>query len=163
MAALLNVAMVVILRGGFGHTVLAGIVALWLGIPAVLVGGAVYAVGHHSQRARRIGARIAVCGVVCISGIISIPPGNWLLGRDIAAAELYCEPLIVQIDAYYRTHGSYPPDLSAFHDDRHRPLLIGSLRYWSNGSTFGLDINDPRGMMNWIGYSSTDRQWRAWH
>jgi hypothetical protein len=38
------------------------------------------------------------------------------------------------------------------------PHLARSLSYWSDGSAFGFDMGDPRGSMNFIGYSSADRQ-----
>jgi hypothetical protein len=164
-SALLNVALLLVLRGGFGHMVIAMAFAVWLGIPGVLVGGSVYAVWHHSLPARRIGRGIVVFGAVCISGLISLAPGYWLVERDIAIAQRYCEALTVQLDDYKRVHGEYPPDLSQIRRDPTVPrlVIIGGMGYWSTGSTFALNINDPRGMMNWIGYSSTDRQWRRWH
>ena len=39
----------------------------------------------------------------------------------------------------------------------------GSSLYQTYDSTFSLNFGDPRGIMNWIGYSSTMREWRAWH
>jgi hypothetical protein len=162
-AAVLNAAMLFWLRGGWGHEFFATIIALWLGLPAVMIGGGLYAFASRSPRWRNIGRGFGIAGVVCISGLISIAPGQWLIERDIVEAERYCDGLIRQIEEYRRSHGSYPRDLSPIQQELLPPHLARGARYWSNGSEFGIDMGDPRGLMNFIGYSSTSRQWHAWH
>ena len=163
-SVLLNCALLWIGRGGFFHWFSAMVIALYLGIPGVLVGGSVYALAHRFPSARRIGQVIALVGAVCVSALISLAPGYWMVRHDIAAAERYCDALIVQVDDYKRAQGSYPADISSFRHRRDEPILVrGSLSYWSNASGFGLDFVDPRGLMNFIGYASADRRWRAFH
>ena len=162
-SVLVNAALLLVGRGGFIHWFSAMVIALDLGIPGVLIGGSVYAVGYRFRLARRIGRVIALVGAVCVSGLISLAPGQWVVRHDIAAAERYCDALILQVDDHKRDHGSYPRDLSLLRRDPDVPRLARSMHYWSDGSTFGFDLGDPRGIMSFIGYSSTTRRWREWH
>jgi hypothetical protein len=162
-SAFVNGALLLVGRGGFGHWFLAMVIALYLGMPGILIGGSIFGLGYRSRLARRIGQVIALAGAVCISAPISLAPGRWMVQHDIAAAERYCDALILQVDDYKREHGSYPHNLSPIRRDPDVPHLARSLSYWSDGSAFRFDMGDPRGIMNFVGYSSADRRWREWH
>jgi hypothetical protein len=162
-ALLLNGALLWTGRGGLGHIVLALGIALWLGLPFVVIGAAVYALSRRRPRTRRVGRGLAVFGTVCISGIVSLAPGHWLVEHDIAAAERDGDAVAAQLDDYKRSHGSYPRDLSAIRREPNPPFLARDLGYYSDGSRFGFTIGDPRGLMDFIGYSSEDHLWKTWH
>jgi len=163
---LLNVVLLLIGRGSFGHWFLALVLATWIAGYALLLAGGLYVIGYWAPRIRR-GARIvAIIALVCVSGVISLAPGHWVVEHDIDAAKRYCDALIIQIDDYKRAHGAYPADVSVLHPDPNVPLLLRadwSTMYRPYGSWFSIDFTDPRGIMNWIGYSSTTREWRTWH
>jgi hypothetical protein len=157
-SAVVNSALLLVGRGGFGHSFVTMVIAVYLGIPLIVIGWIVV-----GPVARRSGQITALAGAVCISGVISLAPGRWMAQHDIAAAKRYCDALILQVDEYEREHGSYPHDLSLLRRDPDVPHLARSLSYWSDGSGFGFDMGDPRGIMNFISYTSANRQWREWH
>jgi hypothetical protein len=155
-SAVVNSALLLDGRGGLRHWFFAVAIAA-LGIPLIVIGWIVV-----GPVARRSGQVITLAGAVCISGLISLAPGRWMAQHEIAAAKRYCEALILQVDEYEREHGSYPHDLLLLRRDPNVPHLARSLSYWADGSGYVFRMVDPRGTMNFIGYSSMDRQWTEW-
>jgi hypothetical protein len=71
---LLNLVLLLIGRGSFGHWFLALVLATWIAGYALLLAGGLYVIGYWAPRIRR-GARIvAIIALVCVSGVISLAP-----------------------------------------------------------------------------------------
>ena len=95
-SALLNAGMVILGRGSWLHTVAVLFGGIYVGLPALFLGGCGYLTGY-----RKDVARIAVAVfVLTASLVISLIPGRVLVKHDIAAARAYCESLMPGIDRY---------------------------------------------------------------
>jgi hypothetical protein len=165
-SVLLNLVLLLLGRGSFGHWFLALVLATWIAGYALLLAGGLYVIGYWAPRVRRAARIVAIIALVCVSGVISLAPGHWMVEHDIVAAKRYCEALIVQIDDYKRAHGSYPVDMSVLHPDPNVPLLLRGdwpSIYQNHDSRFSINFTDPRGIMNWIGYDSSTREWSTFH
>ena len=159
-SALLNAGMVILGRGSWLHTVAVLAAGIYVGLPALFLGGCGYLVGY-----RKDVARIAVAVfVLTTSLVISLIPGRALVKHDIAAARTYCESLMPGIDRYRQEHGVYPLTIAVVAHGENMPRLLRNTSfYWSDGLTYGFNFGDPRGMMNFAGYNSQTRQWDEWH
>ena len=144
-SVLLNVVLVLLGRGSFGHWFLAMVLATWIAGYALLLAGGLYVIGYWAPRLRRSARIVAIITLVCVSGVVSLAPGPWVVEHDIDAAKRYCNALIVQIDDYQRAPGSYPVDVSVLHPDPNVPLLLRgdwSSMYRTYGSWFSIDFTD---------------------
>jgi hypothetical protein len=165
-SAVLNAALLVPYRGDWTHTVLAIVIALWIGGFAFVLAAAFYLLGSGRPAWRRAAPVIAIVGIVAVSGLLSVVPGRWRAAYDVEAAKRFAQSIIPQLETYKRANGRYPADLSGVRFDPNAPRLVrdsNSVWYWSDGVQFQIDLVDPRGLLNHIGYDSETRTWREWH
>jgi hypothetical protein len=163
-SAVLNGVALAVGRGGFLHVVAVLGCALYVGVPALAVWTCAYALENRFRLAGRIARVAMLVASVSVSTLLSLLPGREMAKRDIATAKAYCDSLISQIEQHHQTRGVYPPDLAPFWRQGDGPHLVRhSLHYWSDGAQYTFTFSDPRGMMNFVSYRSSDRSWAEWH
>ena len=159
-ALLLNTLLVVLGRGTFINAVLAVAFPVYVGAPALVVAFIAFMLRRRYASAGTVARISAAIGCVAVSALASLPVGAAVASHDIRDAETYCESFIPQIQAYKRTHGEYPRQLSLAAIRRARPRLIRDrLFYSSDTSAFYFSFEDPRGLLNTMEYSSKTAQW----
>ena len=163
-SALVNAVAIAAGRGSFAHYLAVFALGIYVGVPAAVICLCSWLVRDRFPFAGRMARGAGLVACVSASALLSLVPGTALAKRDIAAARSYCDSLIPAIDQYQRTHGVFPSNIVFVAKDREVPrLLRGVTYYWSDGNEFIINFGDPRGMMNFIGYSSETRRWSEWH
>lgn len=159
----LNLLATVFGRGSFVHTILAVGIAAYIGLPAFIAGTVFYALRARYRRAQRITVLSWTVAAVAVSLLASLWAGTYLVLRDIADAQDYCDAIVARLDQVHQSTGHYPSDLSAFRHDGEGPRLVRqSLSYSSDGNEFELTFIDPRGIMNGLAFRSRERRWVEW-
>jgi hypothetical protein len=159
-----NVVALMVGRGYFIHWFAVLVIAIYVGAPAMVLGGCAYLLRKRFRFAGQL-ARVSIfISIVSVSTLISLLPGRELAKHDIAAGKAFCDSLISQIERDKRTRGAYPPDLSAIWRRGDGPRLVRKdLHYWSDGVQYEMTFGDPRGIMNFVSYSSMNPHWSEWH
>jgi hypothetical protein len=163
-AVAFNVVALVVGRGYFIHWFAVLVIAVYVGAPALVLGGCAYLLRKRFRFAGQLARVSVLVSIVSASTLISLLPGRELAKHDIATAKAYCDALISQIEQHKRTRGVYPPDLSAFRRQGDGPRLVRrNLHYWSDGVHYEMTFGDPRGIMNFVSYGSMNPRWSEWH
>jgi len=163
-AVAFNVVALVIGRGYLLHSLAVLAIAVYVGAPALVLGGCAYLLRKRFRFAGQLARVSVLVSIVSASTLISLLPGSELAKHDIATAKAYCDTLISQIEREKRAHGVYPPDLSAFWRQGDGPRLVRrGLHYSSDGVQYEMTFGDPRGIMNFVSYRSINPGWSEWH
>jgi hypothetical protein len=159
-------------RGSFGSLIVVFALAFWIGLPLLVVTGALWA----WTRARRRGGKradaqawataVSMAGVLLLIGVgASGVVGLGFCGNDFGEARRFSESMIPRLDRYESEHGVFPEDLEALlQGDEHLPRLraTNEWSYSSNGSWFEFTIWHPDGLLNYATYDSLTNVWREW-
>ncbi len=138
-----------------------GIIAIFIGIPALLVAGILWLIafryGYSNRPALTILSIVTIFG--CFVGL-AIPSNHFAQQIAVDAAKDYPSRVAPMLEAYRSTHGAYPTNLAQLPTKPSLPRLLRvSYGYRSDGSSYSFSFPQPGGLIDTWEYSSETKTW----
>jgi hypothetical protein len=162
-ALLLNLVLLVLGRGSFGHWLLA-VAAVVIGVALIVVGEAM-PVLLASPAVRRAGRAGIAFGAILVSSVVSLAVGVFLNEREIAHAQHYCAALAPSLERFRQQNGRYPEDLTQVGVGGRPPWLLRGhdfYKAYNNGLGYRFDFIDPSSLLAGYTFDSRSGTWHRW-